>query len=361
MASSPSMDSSYSKVRESGSVPPSRCTQERPRFPGRHLTGALMLTVAVALAAPGSVLAAEKRGSADDYPMKPVRVISPFSAGGGTDAVARALTQRLAEAMGRQFVVDNRGGAEGVIGTDMGAKAPPDGYTLLVANLGTFCLTPNLRKVSYDPLRDFAPITQTTASSTVLVVHPSLPVHNVKELVALAKAKPGHLNYGASSNGTALPMEMLKMMSGANLNHIPYKGTGPALVAIISGEVQVMFGGAISTVPQVRSGKLRALAVAGDRRARALPDVPTVAESGYPGYEANSWNGIVAPAGTPRPVLNRLNAAMVKILQLPEIRDYMTADGAEPVPSSPDEFAAYIRQCHGKWAKVIRTAGLKEN
>jgi tripartite-type tricarboxylate transporter receptor subunit TctC len=195
----------------------------------------------------------------------------------------------------------------------------------------------------------------------VLVVNSSVPARNVKELVALAKAKPGQLNYGASSNGTALPMEMLKILAGINLNHVPYKGSGPALIAIISGEVQVMFGGAVATVPQLKSGKLRAIAVAGDRRARALPDIPTVAESGYPGYEANSWNGIVAPAGTPRPIVMKLNAAIVRILQTSEIRDAMTADGAEPVYNTPDQFGAYLRECHAKWAKVIRTAGLKEN
>jgi tripartite-type tricarboxylate transporter receptor subunit TctC len=331
------------------------------------LTGSCVLNtrtlavVAFALSAcVASTHAAEKRAT-DDYPSKPVRFISPFSAGGGTDMLARTLAHRMSEAMGRAFVVDNRGGAEGAIGTELGARAPADGYTLLVANLGTFCLTPNLRKVPYDALKDFAPVTQTTASSTVLVVNPAVPARSLKELVALAKAKPGQLNYGASSNGTALPMEMLKQLAGINLNHVPYKGSGPALIAIISGEVQVMFGGAIATVPQVRGGKLRALAVAGDRRAKALPDVPTVAEAGFPGYEANSWNGIVAPAGTPRPIVEKLNAAMVKVLQLPDVREAMTADGAEPVYSTPDQFGAYLRACHAKWAKVIRSAGLKEN
>jgi tripartite-type tricarboxylate transporter receptor subunit TctC len=305
--------------------------------------------------------AAQKRVAADDYPSKPVRFVSPFSAGGGTDIVARALAQRMSETLGRPFVVDNRGGADGVIGTDLAAKSPADGYTLLVANLGTFCLTPNMRKLPYDPLKDFEPITQTTASSTVLVVNPAVPVRTVKELVALAKAKPGQLNYGASSNGTALPMELFRQMAGISLNHVPYKGTGPALIAVMGGEVQVMFGGSIATVPQVRNGKLRALAVAGDRRTRTLPEVPTVAEAGYPGYEANTWNGIVAPAGTPRPIVDKLNAAMVKVLRSPEVRETMTADGAEPVYNTPDEFRAYVRDCHGKWAKVIKTAGLKEN
>jgi tripartite-type tricarboxylate transporter receptor subunit TctC len=320
----------------------------------------LRLVCAALFCLPAATFAAEAR-TVDDYPVKPVRFISPFSAGGGTDTVARALAQRLGEAMGRTFIVDNRSGADGIIGTEVGARAPADGYTLLVANFGTFCLAPNLRKVGYDPFKDFAPITQVTASSTVLVVNPSVPARNVKELVALAKAKPGQLNYGASSTATALPMEMLKQMAGVNLNHVPYKGTGPALIGIMSGEVQVMFGGAINTVPQVKNGKLRALAVAGDRRAKALPDIPTVAESGFPGYEANSWNGIVAPAGTPRGIVTKLNGAIVKVLQSPDLRETLTADGAEPVSNTPEQFATLIRACHAKWAKVIKASGLKEN
>jgi tripartite-type tricarboxylate transporter receptor subunit TctC len=236
----------------------------------------------------------------------------------------------------------------------LGAKSPPDGYTLLVGNLGTLAINPNLRKVPYDPLRDFAPIIQTTASSTVLVVHPSLPVKNVRELVALAKTKP--LNYGASSSGTFLPMELFKQMAKIDMTHVPYKGTGPTLTGILSGEVQVMFGGAINTTTLVKSGKLRALAVAGDRRAKALPDVPTVAESGFPGYEANTWNGMLAPVGTPRAIILRLNQEMLKILSQREVMDYMNADGAEPAGNTPDHFAAYIRSEHAKWARVIRDA-----
>lgn len=293
-----------------------------------------------------------------DYPSKPVRFISPFAPGGGTDTVARALAQRMGDAMGKSFIVDNRPGAEGIIGTELGAKSPPDGYTLMVANLGTLAINPNLRKVPYDPLRDFSPIVQTTASSTVLVVHPSLPVKNVRELVALAKAKP--LNYGASSSATFLPMELLKQMAKVDMTHIPYKGTGPSITGILSGEVQLMFGGAINTVPQVKSGKLRALAVAGDRRAKALPDVPTVAESGFPGYEANTWNGIVGPANMPRAIVQRLNAEMLKILGSKDVIDYMTADGAEPAGGSAEQFGAYIRSEHAKWAKVIRSAGIQK-
>lgn len=313
---------------------------------------------AALLAVPLTARAADKP-VAEAYPTKPVRIISPFSPGGGTDTVARAIAQRLNEAMGTSFIVDNRPGAEGIIGTELGAKAPSDGYTVLVANLGTFCLAPHLRKLTYDPLKDFAPITQLTASSTVLVVNPQLPVRNVKELVALAKAKQGQLNYGASSTATALPMEMLKQMAGMDVNHVPYKGTGPALIGIMGGEVQVMFGGAINTVPQVKNGKLRALAVAGDRRAKALPNVPTVGESGYPGYEANSWNGLVAPAGTPRAIISKLNASIAKVLVAPELSEFLVADGAEPVSNTPQQFAAYIQGCHAKWGKVIKAAGLK--
>lgn len=299
--------------------------------------------------------------AADDYPTKPVRFISPFSAGGGTDTVARTLAARLGDQMGRVFVVDNRGGAEGVVGTEIGAKAPADGYTLLVANVGTFSQTPNLRKVLYDPLRDFAPITQTTASSTVLAVSPSLPVRNLKEFVALAKSKPGQFNYGSGSNAQALPMEMLKLMAGIDMKAIPYKGTGPTLVAVMSGEVIAFFGGSINTTPHVKGGRLRALAVAGDRRAQALPDIPTVAEAGYPGYEANSWNGIVAPAGTPRAIIEKLNAAMVKVLRTEEVRKFMVGDGAEPAPGTAEQFAAFLRADHAKWAKVIKAAGLKDS
>ncbi len=308
----------------------------------------------------GLVLASGAPRAADDYPSKPVRFISPFSAGGGTDAVGRIIAARLSDMMGRSFVVDNRGGADGAIGTEIAAKSTPDGYTLLVANMGTFCMTPNLRKTPYDPLRDFSPVTQTTASASALVVHPNLSARTLKEFITLAKTKPGELNYGASSNATALPMEMLITMAGMRLTRVAYKGAGPAIIGLMSGEVHVMFSGAIATVPHVRGGRLRAIAVAGDKRARAMPDVPTIAEQGYPGYEANSWNGIVAPAATPRTIVNKLNAAIVKVLQMRDVREHMIADGAEPVHNTPDEFAALIAAGHAKWAKVINAAGLKE-
>ena len=299
--------------------------------------------------------------SPDRYPVKPVRFLSPFSPGGGTDTVARALSQLLGETLGRTFVVDNRAGAEGIIGTEIGARAPADGYTLLLANLGTLTIAPNVRKVPYDPIKDFAPITVTTESSTILVVHPSIPAKTLKELIAVAKARSGQLNYGASSTATMLPMELFKQMAGIELTHVPYKGTGPALTAMLGGEVQVMFGGAINTILHVRSGRLRALAVAGSRRASALPDVPTIAESGFPGYSADSWNGIVAPAGTPRALVLRLNQEIGRAVLSPRFREIMAGDGADPAVSTPEAFAERIRADHTKWRQVIERIGLRKD
>lgn len=335
------------------------------KFPGDQLiyrhrffrTSVVLLLTASTMAyaqAPGAF-------APERYPVKPVRFISPFSAGGGTDTVARALAQLLGESLGRIFVVDNRAGADGTIGTEIGARAPADGYTLLLANLGTLTIVPNLRKVPYDPIRDFAPITLATESASILVVHPSLPVKTLKDFVALAKARSGQINYGASSAATMLPMEMLKQMAGMDLTHIPYKGTGPALAAMLGGEVQAMFGGAINTTLHVRNGRLRALAVAGSRRANGIPDVPTVAESGYPGYEADSWNGVLAPAGTPRALVMRLNGDIHKVVQSRRFREIMAGDGAEPVVSTPEAFAERIRMDYAKWRQVIEKVGLRKD
>lgn len=319
----------------------------------------LRMFTAMLLALP---LTAQAQGafSPERYPIKPVRLISPFSAGGGTDTVARALGQLLGESMGKVFVVDNRAGAEGTIGTELGARAPADGYTLLVANLGTLTIAPNLRKVPYDSIKDFTPITVATESAAILVVHPSLPVKSLKDFVALAKARAGQINYGASSAATMLPMEMLKQMAGIELTHIPYKGTGPAIAAMLGGEVQTMFGGAINTTLHVRNGRLRALAVAGSKRATGLPETPTVAESGYPGYEADSWNGVLAPAGAPRELVTRLNQEIHKVVLSKRFREIMAGDGADPVVSTPEAFAARIRADHIKWRQVIDKVGLRK-
>lgn len=296
---------------------------------------------------------------AQAYPSKQIRILVGFAPGGSTDIVARLIAQEMTKNIGQQVNVDNRPGAGSVIAAELTAKAPPDGYTLLACTTGLFAILPFIsNKLPYDPEKDLAPVTQTGALPYIIVLHPSLPSKNVKEFIALAKSRPGEINYASSGIGTAshLSGEYFASAAKINMTHVPYKGTGPALTGILSGEVQVLFGGSINTVPQVRSGKLRALAVAGDRRARALPDVPTVAESGFPGYEANSWNGIAAPARTPRAIINRLNSEMLRILALKEVVDYMTADGAEPAGNTPEHFGAYIRSEHAKWAKVIREA-----
>lgn len=304
---------------------------------------------------------AQSGSSVDRYPSKPVRFLSPFSAGGGTDTVARALAQLLGESLGRTFVVDNRAGAEGTIGTELGARAQPDGYTLLLANLGTLTIAPNLRKVSYDPTKDFSFITLTTESSSIFVVHPSVPAKTLPEFVTLAKAKPRSFNYAASSAATMLPMELFKQMAGIDLTHVPYKGTGPSLTAMLGGETQVMFGGAINTVLHVRTGRLRALAVAGGRRASGLPNVPTVAESGYPGYNADSWNGVVGPTGMSKPLVARLNGEIQRVVLSPRFKEVMAGDGADPAVSTPEAFADRVRADHAKWRQVIDKVGLRKD
>lgn len=325
----------------------------------RTRTGTACLGVAL-LAIPG--LACAQSGAAvDRYPSKPVRFLSPFSAGGGTDTVARALAQLLGESLGRTFVVDNRAGAEGTIGTELGARAQPDGYTLLLANLGTLTIAPNLRKVNYDPTKDFSFITLTTESSSIFVVHPSVPAKTLPDFVTLAKAKPRSFNYAASSAATMLPMELFKQMAGIDLTHVPYKGTGPSLTAMLGGETQVMFGGAINTVLHVRSGRLRALAVAGGRRSSGLPNVPTVAESGYPGYNADSWNGVVGPAGMPKPLIARLNSEIQKVVLSPRFKEIMAGDGADPAVSTPEAFFERVRTDHAKWKQVIDKVGLRKD
>jgi tripartite-type tricarboxylate transporter receptor subunit TctC len=295
------------------------------------------------------------------YPTKPVRLIVPQSPGASTDLTARLIAQKLSAAFGQPVVVDNRPGAGSIIGTDLVAKAAPDGYTLLVV-ASSITLNPSLhRNLPFDVLRDLAPITQLSAFPNLLTVHPALPVKSVKDLIALAKAKPGSLNYGSSGSatGTHLSAELFKYMTGIDMVHVPYKGGGPAVQALLGGQVQLNFATIVSVLPHVRSGKLRAIAVTTAKRSPSMPEIPTIAESGVPGYDHGPWNGFLAPARTPRAVIARLNEETARILHLPETKAVFTNEGAEPVGNKPEEFGAIIKAETAKWGKVIQSAGIK--
>jgi tripartite-type tricarboxylate transporter receptor subunit TctC len=304
-------------------------------------------------------LACMSTAAAQTYPSKPIRFIVPFPPGGGNDTMARAFGQKMSEGFAQPIVIDNRPGAGGNIGAETAARALPDGYTVFLGGVGSHGINPNLQlKLPYDPLKDFAPISLIASAPLVIVVPPSLPIKSVSDLVQLAKARPGELNYASSGTGTIahLSAELLNSMAKIKLEHVPYKGTGPALTDLLAGRVQVMFNSAVSILPQVRSGKLRALAMTAAKRSAAMPDLPTVAESGVPGYEAASWYGVLAPAGTPRPIMEKLNSEIVRIARTPEVRERLAADGADPVGSSPEEFAAYIKLELTRWARVIDQA-----
>ena len=295
------------------------------------------------------------------YPAHPVRFIVPSAAGGGTDIIARAISLKLSESLGAQFVVDNRPGAGQMIGIELAAKSQPDGYTILMA-ASTLAINPIMyKKVPYDPVRDFAPITQAATLPNVLVVHPSLQVTSLAELIAYAKTHPGQLNFASAGIGTSpqMSVELLKSMAGIDMVHIPYKGTAPGVVDLLAGQVLVMAPNVLTALPHIKSGKLRALAVTSPRRSAALPDVPTVAEAGLPGYDSTQWYGVLAPAGTQRDIVARLHDAIVRALRDAEVGKRLAADGAEPVGNSPEEFAAFIKSESEKWAKVARAAVIK--
>lgn len=299
---------------------------------------------------------------AQAWPAKPVRVVVAFAPGGGADIVGRAISQHLTERLGQPFVVENRGGAGGMIGTDLVAKAPADGYTLLFGQQGPNAINPSLyAKVPYDALRDFAPVTQATSYPYVIATHPAMPFATFRDMLAAGKAKPASLSYGTAGLGSSAQLagELLQRQAGVKLNHIPYKGAGPALVDAVAGQVSMVFGDAASTATQVRAGKLRALAVTGTSRLPLLPDAPTVAEAGLPGYEATAWHGWLAPAGTPAAIVSRLQSEVAAILRLPDIRERLARDGIEAVGSTPEQFAAYIRAEVDKWGKVVRDAGIR--
>jgi tripartite-type tricarboxylate transporter receptor subunit TctC len=299
---------------------------------------------------------------ADVYPSRPIRFVVAFPPGGGTDIIARSIAQKLAERLAQQVVVDNRPGAGGNIGTDIVAKSAPDGYTMLMGSAGPLAINASLfASMPFDPQRDLAPVTLAASTPNVLVVHPSLGVATVKELIALAKAKPGRINFASSGFGTPAQLagELFNSMAGVRLVHVPYKGASPALADLLGGQVQIMFSTMPPALPHVKDGKLRALAVTSLKRSPAAPDLPTLTQAGLPGFEANTWHGVVLPAGAPAEVIGKLNREIVTILHLPDVVERLSAQGAEPVGSTPEEFAAYIRSETAKWAKVVRESGAK--
>jgi len=299
---------------------------------------------------------------AQGYPAKPIRIVVPFPPGGATDILARAVAQKLTDAWGQAVVVDNRPGAGGNIGSEIVAKAAPDGYTLEMGTVGTHAINASLyAKMPYDHVKDFAPVILVAGVPNVLVVNPSLPVSSVQELIAYAKANPGKLNFASSGNGTSIHLagELFKVMAGVQMTHIPYKGSAPALQDLIGGQVQLMFDNLPPSLPHIKAGKLRALAVTSATRSSALPDTPTIAESGLPGFEASSWFGVLAPAGTPPAIIARLNAEIGAWLASAEAKEKMLALGANIGGGSPEDFARHIAAETAKWQKVVKASGAK--
>ena len=300
--------------------------------------------------------------AAQAYPDKPIRVIVPVPAGGTPDVVARMVAPGLSTLLGQQLVIDNRGGAGGLIGAELAARAVPDGYTVFFSSPGSLTILPHLQKqVAYDTLRDFAPISLVSIGPFLLITHPSVPARTVKELIALARAEPGKLNYASAGNGAAnhLAMELFKSMAGVNITHVPYKGAPQAVTDLIGGSVNLMFNSIPPVLQHIKTGRLRLLAVASAKRSPQLPDVPTVSEAGVPGYEAITWFGLLAPAKTPKAIIVRLNDVMVKVVHAPDLKSQLEIQGYDPVGSSPEEFAAFIRAESEKYAKVVKFSGAK--
>jgi tripartite-type tricarboxylate transporter receptor subunit TctC len=298
---------------------------------------------------------------AQDYPHKPVRLIVPFAPGGGNDTLARLIGQKLGASLGQPIVVENRPGAGGITATEQVARATPDGYTLLLGFVGPLTMSPAMQKVGYDPLTSFEPISLVAQGYQVLAVHPSLPAKNVAELVALAKAKPGTLNYASGGTGTPLHLvpELFKLAAGVDIVHVPYKGSGPAATAVLAGDTQMMFGSMVATVPLVKSGRLRALAVTSPKRIETLPDVPTLIELGYQGVEASSWYCILAPAGTPQPIVAKLSAELGKVVRSADYREALAQQGQEAESSTPAELRAFMKSELDKWTRVVRAANIR--
>ncbi len=295
------------------------------------------------------------------YPSKPIRLVVTYPAGGGADTMARLISPRLGEALGQPVVVENRGGASGTIAADLVAKSAPDGHTLML-DATAFAVNPSLYpKLPYDPDKAFAPVTLLALFPNVVLVHPANPVSSIRELVAKIKAEPGKIAFASSGNGSAqhLAAELFRQRAGLDMVHVPYKGGGPALIDVMGGQVPLYFGNMASALPHVKNGKLKALAITGSKRSAAAPDLPTVAESGMPGYQVYEWNAIFAPAGTPPAIVNRLQAEIAKVVKIPEVRDRMLALGGEIVASSPADLGAWVHEQSASWAKVVRASNIK--
>jgi tripartite-type tricarboxylate transporter receptor subunit TctC len=311
------------------------------------------LAVVLAAIIPGAA-------AAQDYPQKSIRFVVPFPPGGATDGLARTLGEKMTQAWKQQVVIDNRGGAGGNIGAEIAAKSPADGYTIIIVGLSHAANLSLYSRLAYHPVKDFAPVTQVVAIHTFLVVHPSVPVKSVKELLALAKAKPGALNYASGGNGSSphMAMELFKSLAKVDFVHVPYKGT-QSVIGLLRGETALLFENLISVGAHIESGKMRVLAIGASKRSSAMPNVPTVSEAGVPGYDMVLWFGVLAPAGTPRPVVAKLHGEIASILKLPDVSERLARLGAEPVGSTPEQFDAFIKTEIAKWAKVVQEAGLK--
>ena len=319
----------------------------------RAAVGSVSLLLALAaLAAPAA--------AADDYPSRAIRLIIPFPPGGSNDVVGRIVANQLGQKLGKQVFVDNRAGAGGIVGSDLAAKATPDGYTLLVVSIA-HAVDPWLYKEPFDPMKDFVPVSIIATGTNVLTVNPAVPAHSVKELLALAKERPGVLNYASAGIGSFqhLSGELFKLTAEVDIQHVPYKGGGPAMLAVIAGEAQVMFSSIVQTVPSIQSGALRALATGGAEKSPILPDLPTIAEAGVPGYVATNWWGIVAPAGTPQPIVDKLHDAVAELLNSAETKKYLDNEGAAPVRMSSAEFGKFVEAEIAKWGPVVKKAGMK--
>ena len=320
--------------------------------PSANIFSATLLSAIILTAAHGQTT----------YPNRSIRVVVPFAAGGPTDAAMRIIAPRFSEFLGQQIIIENRGGAGGATGTEFVAKSTPDGYTLVHGSIGGLAVSPTLNpKLGYNTLRNLAPISQTVNVAYIVTLHPSVPAKSIKELLALARARPGKLNYGSGGAGTGpnLAGELLNMMAGVSIVHVPYKGTAPALTALLSGEVDITFDNLLIVLPQIKAGRVRPIAATGDARSKLLPELPTMAESGLPGYSATGWYGLLAPIATPKDIVARLNTEFTRALRSPDVSERLNSTAAEPAPGTPEQFAAFIRSETDKWAKVVRATNMK--